>query len=410
MHYKDIIEETFISLLTNKARTFLTILGIVIGIGSVIALMAIGNGTSQSIKSSIQAIGSNLIFVQPGAARSYGAGPRGASGDAKSLTMEDLVAIQNQISNIAGASGEVDSRSQVVYKSNNANVSVDGVTTNYFQIRNYVIDAGDQISDSDISSSAKVAVIGPGLVTTLFGDQATSSDVIGMSIKIKSSQFKIIGVTKSKGGSGFGSSDSNILIPITTAQKYFSGSQYLSSISVSAATADSAGQVQNDITALLTERHKIKDGATADFNTMNQSDILSSATSVTSTLTYLLAAVAGISLLVGGIGIMNMMLTTVTERTREIGLRKAIGAKAADISAQFLIESIVLTVLGGVVGILLGLLVSYIVTSTGIVTASVSMSSVLLAFGVSSFIGIVFGYYPARRAAKLNPIDALRYE
>jgi len=410
MQYKDILEETFISLMTNKARTFLTILGIVIGIGSVIALMAIGNGASQSIQSSIESIGSNLIFVQPGAARSFGAGPRGAGGDAKSLTMLDLEALKNNISNINDVAGEVDSRSQVIYKSNNQNVTVDGVTVNYFSVRNITIDVGSQINDNDISSSNKVAVIGPTLVTELFGDGAIASDVVGMNIKIKSMQFKVVGVTKSKGGSGFGSSDSNIYIPITTAQKYFSGNQYLSSISVSAITSDATTQVQDDITSLLTQRHNIKNGATADFNTMNQSDLLSSATSMTTTFTYLLAAIAGISLIVGGIGIMNMMLTTVTERTREIGLRKAIGAKAKDITLQFLIESILLTVLGGIIGIILGFLVSYLVTYSGLMTATVSLSSILLAFGVSSFIGIVFGYYPAKRAAKLNPIEALRYE
>lgn len=410
MDYKDIFEETFIALLANKVRTFLTTLGIVIGIASVIALMAIGNGASQSIQNSIQSIGSNLIFVMPGASRTFGAGPRGASGDAKSLTMQDLTAIETGISNISGAAGEVDSRAQVIYKSNNSNVSVYGVTSNYSTVRNITLDAGTQISDSDISSSGKVVVIGPTLVTTLFGDSAQASDVIGMSIKIKTSQFKIIGVTKSKGGSGFGSSDNNVYIPISTSQKYFSGNEYLSSISVSASSADSTTQVQNDVTSLLTERHHIKDGAPLDFNIMNQSDILSSATSITSTFTYLLAAIAGISLIVGGIGIMNMMLTTVTERTREIGLRKAIGAKAGDISKQFLIESVILTALGGIIGIILGFLISYLVTSTGLVQATVTFSSVLLAFGVSSLIGIIFGYYPAKRAAKLNPIDALRYE
>ena len=410
MHYKDIIEETFISLLTNKVRTFLTILGIVIGIASVIALMAIGNGASQSIQNSIESIGSNLIFVYPGAVRTYGAGPRGPSGNAQSLTMGDLTAIQTTISNISDAAGEVDSRAQVVYKSNNDNVSIYGVTSNYFTIRNVNIDVGSSIMDNDISSAGKVAVIGPTLVTELFGDNAQASDVIGMIIKVKAYEFKIIGVAKSKGGSSIGSSDSNIYIPITTSQKYFSGNQYLSSISVSAASANDTTQVQADITSLLTERHKIKDGATADFNLMNQSDILSSATSMTSTITYLLAAIAGISLLVGGIGIMNMMLTTVTERTREIGLRKAIGAKSKDIATQFLIESIVLTVTGGIIGITLGLMVSYIVNYTGVTTSSVSFSSILLAFGVSSLIGIIFGYYPAKSAAKLNPIDALRYE
>lgn len=410
MQYKDIIEETFISLLANKVRTFLTMLGIVIGIGSVIALMAIGAGTTKSVQSSIESIGSNLIFVYPGSTRSFGAGPRGVSGEAKSLTMQDLSAIETSVSNVAGVAGEVDSRVQVVYKSNNNNVSVYGVTSNYFTVRNVAIDVGSLISDSDVSSAGKVAIIGPTLVTDLFGDDTQASDVIGMTIKIKAYQFKIIGVTKSKGGSSLGSADSNVYIPITTSQKYLSGNQYLSSISVSSVSSNATTQVQSDINTLLTDRHKIKDGVAADFNTSNQSDILSSATSVTTTLTYLLGAIAGISLLVGGIGIMNMMLTTVTERTREIGLRKAIGARSRDISTQFLIESIMLTVSGGIIGIILGLTISYIVNYTGITTSIVSLSSVLLAFGVSSLIGIVFGYYPAKRAAKLNPIDALRYE
>ena len=410
MDYKDIIEETFISLLTNKARTFLTILGIVIGIASVISLMAVGNGASKSIQSSIESIGSNLVFVYPGASRTFGAGPRGPSGEAKSLTMGDLDAIQNSVSNISGAAAQVDSRAQVVYKSNNTNVSGYGITSNYFTVRNISVDTGASISDNDISSYSKVAVIGPTLVSELFGDDAQASDIIGTIIKIKAYQFKIVGVTKSKGGSGFGSSDSNIYIPISTAQKYFSGNQYISSISVSSSDSKSTTQVQADITSLLNERHKIKDGATADFNTMNQSDILSSATSMTTTFTYLLAAIAGISLIVGGIGIMNMMLTTVKERTREIGLRKAIGAKSSDISKQFLIESVVLTVLGGVVGVVLGLLISFTVNYLNITQTTVTLSSVVLAFGVSSLIGIIFGYYPAKSAAKLNPIDALRYE
>jgi len=410
MKYKDILEETIVALFVNKARTFLTVLGIVIGIASVIALMAIGNGASKSIQDSIEAIGSNLIFVTPGSTRSFGAGPRGPSGEAKSLTLDDMEAIEEEVPNVASVAGEVTSRAQVVYKSNNDNVSVSGITDDYFVVRNVEVEFGEGISDSHILSGAKVTVIGPDLARTLFGEDVDMNDVLGMNIKIKSYQFKIIGITKSKGGGLAGSSDNSVYIPISTAQRYFSGNQYLSSIYVSAATSDDTTDVQNGITSLLTERHKIKDGEEADFSTLNQSDILSSATSITSTFTYLLAAIAGISLLVGGIGIMNMMLTTVTERTREIGLRKAIGAKSKDISNQFLIESIVLTVLGGTIGVILGFIISYLVTATGLVTASVSWSSILLAFGVSSFIGIVFGYYPAKRASKLNPIEALRYE
>jgi putative ABC transport system permease protein len=224
-------------------------------------------------------------------------------------------------------------------------------------------------------------------------------------------EFKVIGVTVSKGSSGMNNQDDMIYIPLPTAQLFLLGSSaYVTSLSISANDSEVMTQIQTDITALLTTRHKIKENASLDFNVQNQADIVSTASSVTSILTYLLAAVAGISLVVGGIGIMNMMLTTVTERTKEIGLRKAIGAKRRDISTQFLMEAVTLTVLGGIIGVFLGWLVSYIIRSLGILQTSISIYSVLLAFGVSAFIGIVFGYYPARRAAGLNPIDALRYE
>jgi putative ABC transport system permease protein len=223
-------------------------------------------------------------------------------------------------------------------------------------------------------------------------------------------EFKVIGVTVAKGGSGFTNADDVIYIPVKSAQRYMTGSQYLTAIAVQAATSQSMAQVQEDLTNLLLDRHHISDPDSADFSTLNQNDLLGAASSVTQTLTYLLAAIAGISLVVGGIGIMNMMLTTVTERTREIGLRKAIGAKRADISRQFLIEALALTLIGGTTGIALGWLIAFWVNLTGLVHTKVSLSSVLLAFGVSALIGVVFGWYPARRAAALNPIEALRYE
>jgi ABC-type antimicrobial peptide transport system permease subunit len=251
-------------------------------------------------------------------------------------------------------------------------------------------------------------VIGPTTKEDLFGENATN--VVGQTIKINKIAFKVIGVTVSKGSSGFNNQDDIIYIPISTAQRLLSGNKYVSTISVSALDADSTTQAQEDITALLLKRHKIADPAKADFSIMNQADIASTASSVTSTFTILLGAVAGISLVVGGIGIMNMMLTTVTERTREIGLRKAIGAKRRDISLQFLIEATVLTFLGGLIGIAVGWSISFLVSYLGILEAQVSWLSVILAFSVSALIGIIFGYYPARRAAGLNPIDALRYE
>jgi putative ABC transport system permease protein len=263
------------------------------------------------------------------------------------------------------------------------------------------------ISDQNIQDVARVAVIGPTVRDDLFG---TGADAIGQTIRIKQIQFTVIGVTVAKGGGGFGSADDMIYIPLQTSQRYLSGNDYVSTISVAAADASTTTDIQQQMNALLLDRHHISDPTAADFSILNQSDILSAASSVTQTFTILLGAIAGISLVVGGIGIMNMMLTTVTERTREIGLRKAIGAKAVDIDRQFLIEAVMLTFISGALGVALGWGIAAVLASVGTVQTSVSLGSVLLAFAVSAGIGIVFGYYPAKRAAGLNPIEALRYE
>ena len=407
MKTSDILHETYTALSANKARSGLTMLGIIIGIASVIAMTAIGQGAQNSISSSIQSIGSNLVIVMPGAQRSFG-GPSGGRGNALSLTIEDANAIASSVSNIQTVVREVSSRKQVVATGTNTNTNIIGTEPSYQTARNITIDEGNFISDQNVSSGAKVAVLGPTTRDDLFGTNATG--VVGQKIRISGSEYSIVGITVAKGGSGFSNVDDTIYIPYTTAQRYLSGNKYLSEIDVSAASSDVSTQVQTDITTLLTTRHNITDQTKIDFNTMNQADIIATASSITSTFTMLLAAIAGISLVVGGIGIMNMMLTTVTERTREIGLRKAIGAKKRDINKQFLIEAVMLTFIGGVVGVILGWLISFLVTYFGILQTSVSVSSVMLSFGVSAIIGIVFGYYPARRAANLNPIDALRYE
>lgn len=406
MKTKDILEETFMALSSNKVRSGLTMLGIIIGIASVIAMTAIGAGAQSSIASSIQAIGSNLIIVSPGAPRGVGQQVNQGRGSAKTLTLGDVEALKT-LDGVKVVTAEVSSRYQVTAKGTNTNTTVDGVTPDYPLVRNLEIDQGTFITDQNNQSGAKVAVIGPTVQTDLFG---AGANVIGQIIRIKSTQFKIIGLTKAKGGSGFQNADDMIYIPLTTAQRYFSGDQYVSSISVAGDSANVSTQIQADITSTLLTRHNITDATMADFSTMNQADIIATASSVTGTFTILLSAIAGISLLVGGIGIMNMMLTSVTERTREIGLRKAIGAKRRDINIQFLVEAVMLTFIGGVVGVLLGWVISFGVSALGILQTTVSLSSVLLAFGVSAFIGIVFGYYPAQRASKLNPIEALRYE
>ena len=403
----DILHETYLALSANKARSGLTMLGIIIGIASVISMTAIGQGAQNSISNSIQSIGSNLVIIMPGAQRSFG-GPSAGRGGAQSLTIEDADAITAQVSNVSAVVREVTSRKQVVASGNNTNTSIIGTEASYATVRNVSIDEGNFLSAQNVSAGAKVAVLGPTTRDDLFGVGATN--VVGQKIKISGSEYNVIGITVAKGGSGFSNSDDAIYIPYTTAQRYLSGNKYLSEIDVSAQSSDVSTQVQNDITDLLLNRHNISDPTKADFNILNQADIIATASSVTGTFTILLAAVAGISLIVGGIGIMNMMLTTVTERTREIGLRKAIGAKKRDINKQFLIEAVMLTFIGGIIGVILGWLISFGVTYLGVLQTSVSVSSVLLAFGVSAGIGIIFGYYPARRAANLNPIDALRYE
>ncbi len=410
MKLTDTLEETFIALSSNKARTGLTILGIVIGISSVIVMVSVGQGATLSIQSSIESTGSNLLMIMPGAARNIGYSVRSAGGTAQSLTLDDASAIVNEVSSVQYMAPEVSGRYQVVYKGNNTNTSIIGTNDTYTAVRNLSIDQGSFISTQDVDNTSKVAVLGPTVVTDLFGVDTMTSDAIGQTIKINKIEFKVIGVAKTKGGTGFQNQDDRIYIPYTVSQRYFSGNKYLSEIDLQITSSDLMTSAQNDVTSLLLARHNIADPTLADFSVQNQADILSSIASVSQTLTILLGAIAGISLLVGGIGIMNMMLTTVTERTREIGLRKAIGAKAKDITSQFLTEAVVLTLSGGIVGVFLGWIISWGVKYFNLYQTKVSLFSVLLAVAVSAAIGIIFGYYPAKRAAKLNPIEALRYE
>ena len=408
MTTKDILHETLSALTANKVRTSLTMLGIVIGISSVIIMVSIGQGAQSSIQSSIQSIGSNLIIVSPGATRSFGYGASSGRGAAKTLKVDDVTAISKEVTNIAAISPEISGRYQLTAKGTNSNTTVTGVESTYATVHNVTVNDGTFITDQDNSSRSKVAVIGPTTSDDLFG---VGAEAVGQVIRINGMEFRVIGVTKSKGGTGFGNQDDMVYIPFTSAQLFLIGdSTYITSLGISAVDSSSMSQIQSDITALLLDRHHISDPKSADFNVLNQADIVSAASSVTGIFTILLGAVAGISLVVGGIGIMNMMLTTVTERTREIGLRKAIGATGRDINVQFLTEAVALTVIGGTIGVILGWVVCYGITYFGILQTQISTNSILLAFGVSAIIGIVFGYYPAKRASKLNPIEALRYE
>lgn len=406
MKVLDIFYETYTALSANKVRSGLTMLGIIIGISSVIVLVSIGQGAQGSIEESIQTIGSNLIMITPGTQRGVGTQVSSGRGSSRTLTEEDAEAI-SELSLVKAVAPEISSRYQVTSKGKNTNTSVVGTTASYTSVKNVEMGEGSFITDQHVKNLSKVAVIGPDVQEDLF-DEGT--DPIGQTIKINGIQFKIIGITEEKGGTGMGSQDNMIFIPLSSAQKFLAGSSYLSTINVEAIDSNSMDTAQEEIEELLLERHNITNADLADFTIMNQTDIIDAASSVTETFTILLAAVASISLVVGGIGIMNMMLTTVTERTKEIGLRKAIGAKKKDINRQFIIEAMMLTFIGGVIGVAIGWIISFVVSQLGITQTKVSVSSVVLAFGVSAIIGIVFGYYPAKRAARLNPIDALKYE
>lgn len=406
----DLVElflECLSTLTLNKMRSGLAVLGIIIGIGSVIALVSLGQGSQKSIENQIQSLGANLLTVMPGNF-SLG-GVRSGLGAATTLTLDDAKAIEKstQITTIKNISPELSRRSQVTAGRNNTNTQIIGVYPQYQEIRKISLSSGSFISSSDLSSMAKVAVLGPQVVSDLFSE---NTDPLGRTIRISGQTLRIIGATVSKGGSGFSNPDDAIYVPLSTAQKQLFGLDYLSSIAVEAQNQAVMTEAQNQIGYFLLARHKISDPANADFSIMSQNDILNTASQVTGTFTTLLSGIAAISLLVGGIGIMNIMLVTVTERTREIGLRQALGAQKKYLIIQFLIEATILTLVGGFIGIIFGIAVSYLLSSTLNLPFAVSLPSIILALSVSSAIGLIFGWYPAQKAANLQPIEALRYE
>jgi putative ABC transport system permease protein len=405
MKLQDLLQETITALSSNKVRSGLTILGIVIGIASVIAMVSIGQGASGQIQSSIEGLGSNLLTVMPGFIQPGRGIVSSGRGSAQTLVNDD-VDVLRELAGIAYVSPELQRRFQIIYSGNNTNSTIIGVEPDYAQVRNVLPAAGSFITEAHVRSMGRVAVLGPTVALDLFGE---GNDSVGKTIRINRINFKVIGVLQAKGSAGFFNPDDTVFVPLTTMQKILAGSSYLSSIAISVETKDLMPQVQEESTFALIAKHRV-DPEAPDFSIVSQADILGTLTQVTNTFTIFLASIAGISLVVGGIGIMNMMLTTVTERTREIGLRKAIGAKGRHISRQFLTEAIMLTFFGGAAGIALGWIVSILVSRFAGITTEVSMSAILLAFGVSAAIGIIFGYYPARRAASLNPIEALRYE
>ena len=405
MNFLESIRVSLRALRANKLRSALTMLGIIIGVAAVIAMVGIGNGATASITSSIQGMGSNLLTIS--SSQSNSGGVKGGAGSSNSLTMTDVSKIHIGTA-VKAVAPVASSTAQVVMSSGNTSTSITGTTESYEVVKNVTISRGRYITKEDVSSSARVAVLGPTVVENLMGD--ANADVIGKTIKINNVPFQVIGVTTATGSTGMQSSDDMITAPISTVQARLIGKKTVRSILVSASSEALMQTAQDEITATLKKTHKIQEGKDNDFTVQNQADMLATMTSVTQTLTMLLGGIAGISLLVGGIGIMNIMLVSVTERTREIGIRKAIGAKSKDILLQFLIEAVVLSILGGGIGIALGYGGSTLAGKALTMSTSISPTSVLVAFGFSAAIGIVFGVFPARKAARMDPIDALRYE
>lgn len=392
------------SILSNKLRSFLTMLGIIVGVGAVITMIAIGQGASAQITTRISQMGANLLQIRPGSFQQGGI--RSAAGSRTSLTYEDALAIASQTQYVNKVDADFSRNGQVVYGSQNTNTQINGVTPNFPEIRNFPVETGSFITDDDNRFMRRVAVLGKTVVTNLFGD----ANPIGEYIKINRNIFQVIGVMSQKGSGGFRDENDVIFVPLVTAQKRLFGVDYVSTINVEAKSQAVMDKASDEITSLLRARHKIRNPEDDDFNIMSQSDILSTVKETSKTFTILLAGIAIVSLLVGGIGIMNIMFVSVTERTREIGIRKAIGAQKWDILGQFLIESVIVALSGGLIGIVFGLLASKLTSQFAHWSTVITPGSVLLSFFFAFAVGLFFGFYPARKAALLNPIDALRYE
>ena len=389
----------------NKLRSFLTMLGIIIGVGAVIAMVSIGMGVRQKVETSIAGLGSNLIIVMPGATTPSGV--RLAAGSSTTLTNADAQAISREIAGVSAVAPAVNRSYQLVYGNQNWTTNILGTTPEYLDVRNFSVATGTVFSTKDIDTRARVAVIGKTVADNLFGDVTP----LGQTIRINKAPFRVIGVLESKGQSSMGQDqDDLVIVPLTTAQERLLGITYLNNISVQAASSDVIDQVQEDITVLLRSRHHLAPGLPDNFTVRNLAAVMATAQETTSTITLLLGNIAAISLVVGGIGIMNIMLVSVTERTREIGIRKALGATYRNILLQFLIEAVVIGVTGGLIGIALGLLGSSAISLFAGWNTVVSPLSIAIAFIFSVLIGLFFGLYPARKAALLDPIDALRYE
>jgi putative ABC transport system permease protein len=402
MNFSDLLKEAFRSLLSNKLRSGLTILGIIIGITAIIAMLSIGEGAKRQLAQSVENLGSNQLNVLPGFIQPGRGIVSAGRGTAQSLKMRDVDVIK-KIEGVKGVSPEISRRFQIVSSSGkNTNVLVIGVTPEYLLVRNSKVEKGYFFKENDLN---RFAVLGPTVSEDLFGEE----DPIGKTIRINKVNFKVIGVLEPKGSVGFINADEVVLIPLLVMQKILTGSEYLSLIAVQAESSELVDKVKDDITNALLKEHKVSP-ENQDFSVIAAQQFLNTFNALINTMTIFLASIAAISLIVGGIGIMNMMLTSVTERTKEIGLRKAIGAKKKEVLMQFLIESVILTLIGAIFGIILGSLISIGVSKFANITSEVSLYSIFLSLTFSSLVGIIFGYWPAKRAADLDPIVALRYE
>jgi len=405
MRWNKLIRLALQSISRNPMRSLLTMLGIIIGVGSVICLVALGQGSQKDIEGQVASLGTNLIIILPGSSMSGGV--RGGAGSLDTLSMRDIDVLRTKADLLQGVSPEIRLQDQVVAGSNNWNTTINGVDPDFLQIRNMELASGRFFTNQEIQSRAKVAILGQTVADELFPDQ----DPVGARLRIRNVPFQIIGLLEEKGSSAMGQDqDDLILAPSTTILYRLSDGKSLHSIVASAVSAEQMEQAKEQITATLRSAHKLGADKVSDFHLHDQTQINQMATSVTGTLTLLLSSIAGVSLLVGGIGIMNIMLVSVTERTREIGIRLAIGARPLDILAQFLIEAGILSLLGGIIGILLGLASAWGVGNLLGISMVVNPLIIAVAVLFTAAVGIFFGFYPARKAAALNPIDALRYE